>query len=208
MDNQRPSRVCTLFATATWVCRSATAHNVDTDRRGPRLETLTGLPVRSTPRLPHEPQPHPKSDVLVGTPMTAKSVAKLALGIADNQALTVLCECVATVPMIIFPRVNAAHARQPAWNDHLDRLRTVGVELIYGEHVWPLAAGTAGPRELPWAAIDVVSTFHTRFKSRLRRLAARVSLRCVPRRCRPSAARLWAIWRHVDRRVADTLRAQ
>jgi hypothetical protein len=55
---------------------------------------------------------------------------------------------------IIFPRVNAAHARQPAWNDHLDRLRTVGVELIYGEHVWPLAKPrTAGPRELPWAAI-------------------------------------------------------
>ena len=69
--------------------------------------------------------------------MTANSIAKLALGIADNQALTVLCECVATVPMIIFPRVNAAHARQPAWNDHLDRLRSVGVELIYGEHVWP-----------------------------------------------------------------------
>ena len=86
--------------------------------------------------------------------MTANSVAKLALGIADNQALTVLCECVATVPMIIFPRVNAAHARQPAWNDHLDRLRSVGVELLYGEHVWPLAEPrTAGPRELPWAAI-------------------------------------------------------
>ena len=118
------------------------------------LETLTGLPVRSTPRLPHEPKPHPKCDVLVGAPMTANSVAKLALGIADNQALTVLCECVATVPMIIFPRVNAAHARQPAWNDHLDRLRSVGVELIYGEHVWPLAEPRmAGPRELPWAAI-------------------------------------------------------
>ena len=42
----------------------------------------------------------------------------------------------------------------PAWNDHLDRLRSVGVELIYGEHVWPLAEPrTAGPRELPWAAI-------------------------------------------------------
>lgn len=78
-----------------------------------RLETLTGLPVRSTPRLPHEPKPHPKSDVLVGAPMTANSVAKLALGIADNQALTVLCECVATVPMIIFPRINAAHAGNP-----------------------------------------------------------------------------------------------
>jgi phosphopantothenoylcysteine synthetase/decarboxylase len=72
-----------------------------------RLETLTGLPVRSTPRLPHEQKPHPSSDVLVGAPMTANSVAKLALGIADNQALTVLWESVATVPMIIFPRVNA-----------------------------------------------------------------------------------------------------
>ena len=47
--------------------------------------------------------------------MTANSVAKLALGNADNQALTVLRECVATIPTIIFPRVNAAHARQPAW---------------------------------------------------------------------------------------------
>ena len=47
--------------------------------------------------------------------MTANSVAKLALGIADNQALTVLCENVGHRPMIIFPRINAAHARQPAW---------------------------------------------------------------------------------------------
>jgi len=35
-----------------------------------------------------------------------------------------------------------------------EALRSVGVELIYGEHVWPLAEPrTAGPRELPWAAI-------------------------------------------------------
>ena len=43
-------------------------------------------------------------------------------------------------------------SKQPAWNDHLDQLRSVGVELIYGEHVWPLPR-TTGPRELPWAAI-------------------------------------------------------
>ena len=115
-----------------------------------RLEDLTGLPVRSTPRLTDEPKPHPMSDVFVGAPMTANSVAKPALGIADNQAVTVLCECVGTVPMIIFPRVNAAHARQPAWNDHLNRLRSVGVELIYGQHVWPLAEPrTAGPGNCP-----------------------------------------------------------
>ena len=90
----------------------------------------------------------------VGAPITPTAWAKLALGIADNQALTVLCESVAAVPMISFPRINAAHARQPAWSDHLNRLRSVGVELIYGEHVWPLAEPrTSGPREPPWAAI-------------------------------------------------------
>jgi len=43
--------------------------------------------------------------------LTANSGAKLALGIADNQALTVLCECVATVRMIIFPREASSAAR-------------------------------------------------------------------------------------------------
>jgi hypothetical protein len=118
-----------------------------------RLEALTGLPVPSTPRLPRHARSHPRPELLVGV-LSANSVAKLALGIADNQALTVLCEWVATAPMVVFPRVNAGHARQPAWSSHLDRLRSVGVELIVGDHVWPLAEPrAAGPRELPWAAI-------------------------------------------------------
>jgi hypothetical protein len=119
-----------------------------------RLADLTGLPVRSDPRLPGESSPHPKIDVYVGAPLTANSTAKLALGIADNQALTVLCENVGTTPMIIFPRINAAHARQPAWSSHINGLRSVGVELIYGSDIWPLAEPrSAGPRDLPWPAI-------------------------------------------------------
>jgi hypothetical protein len=56
--------------------------------------------------------------------------------------------------MIVFPRVNAAHARQPSWSDHLARLRSVGVHLIYGPDVWPLAEPrAAGSRNLPWQAI-------------------------------------------------------
>lgn len=119
-----------------------------------KLEDLTGLPVRDKPRLPGEPRPHPKIDVFAAAPLSANSVAKLALGIADNQALTVLCENIAHVPMIVFPRINAAHARQPAWSDHMSRLRSVGVDLIYGDDLWPLAEPrAAGPRELPWPAI-------------------------------------------------------
>lgn len=118
-----------------------------------RLERLTGYPVRSLTRLPHETSSHPPADVYVAAPLTANSVAKLALGIADNQALTTLCEGITSYPMVVFPRINAGHARQPAWNEHIAQLHRAGVNLIYGDDVWPLAEHGAGPRELPWMAI-------------------------------------------------------
>ena len=128
------------------------AYWLDTMAETHGIEELTGYPVRSTGRQPGEPSPHPKIDVYVGAPLTANSVAKLALGIADNQALTVLCENIGTqTPMIIFPRINAAHARQPAWDDHLTRLHSAGVHLIYGPDVWPLYARTPNSRPPPTA---------------------------------------------------------
>lgn len=119
------------------------------------IEDATGLPVRSTPRLPREQSPHPAPDLLVAAPMSANSTAKLALGLADNQALTLLCENLVIRPTIVFPRVNAAHARQPAWSSHLDALSSVGVELVYGDDVWPLYEPRQAPadRELPWGHI-------------------------------------------------------
>ena len=90
-------------------------------------------------------------------PASANTVAKLALGIADNQALTTACEAIGggIVPVIVFPRVNAAHARQPYWNIHLAALRAAGVHLVYGEDVWALYEPRKAPpdRELPWQAI-------------------------------------------------------
>jgi len=65
------------------------------------IADLTELPVRSEPRLPGESGQHPQIDVYVAAPLTATSTAKLALGIGDNQALTVLCESITTVPMIV-----------------------------------------------------------------------------------------------------------
>lgn len=128
---------------------------METNGERNKLATLTGLPVRAQPRLPTEPSPHPKPDVIVAAPATSNTVAKLALGIADNQALTLLCENVGTTPMVVFPRINAAHARQPAWPQHLSALESVGVRLIYGDDVWPLTEPrTASPRrEPPWAPI-------------------------------------------------------
>ena len=66
-----------------------------------------------------------------------------------------LCENIGTNEhMIIFPRINAAHSRQPAWSDHLGRLRSAGVQLVYGPDVWPLyEPRAAGPRDMPWDQI-------------------------------------------------------
>lgn len=122
-----------------------------------RLESLTGLPVRRTPRLPSEASPHPAADCYAVVPASANTVAKLALGIADNQALTQVCEALGlgTIPIIVFPRINAAHANQPAWKSHITALEQAGVSLIMGEDVWPLhKPRSASPtRVFPWSTI-------------------------------------------------------
>jgi hypothetical protein len=121
------------------------------------LERLTGLPVRDRPRLPSEARPHPSADRFVVAPASANTVAKLATGFADNQALTQVCEAIGApgVPVVLFPRINAAHARHPAWEGHIAALRRGGVRLVHGPDVWSLDEPRQGPADprLPWAAI-------------------------------------------------------
>jgi phosphopantothenoylcysteine synthetase/decarboxylase len=120
------------------------------------LESLTDLPVRWMPRLPIQPRPHPIMDVCAVVPATANTVAELALGIGDTQALTTVGEAIGnpSTPVIVFPRINTAHARHPAWPSHLQSLREADVHLVYGDHIWPLhePRSEAG-RELPWDSI-------------------------------------------------------
>jgi hypothetical protein len=121
-----------------------------------KIEAVTSNPVRSEPRLPHEQSPHPPVDCYAVVPATANFVAKLALGIADNQALTQVCEAIGgrQPPVVVFPRVNAAHAGQPAWDSHLAALTRAGVRLVYGEDVWPLHTPRSAPnKQIPWPAI-------------------------------------------------------
>lgn len=121
------------------------------------LERLTGLPVRDRPRFPDQARPHPQADCFVLAPASANTVAKLATGIGDNQALTQVGEALGTpgLPVVVFPRVNAAHTLHPAWPRHLAALREAGVHLVHGPEAWPLDEPRATPpaRELPWAAV-------------------------------------------------------
>jgi hypothetical protein len=96
-----------------------------------QLQELTDLPVRSEPRLPSEPKPYPMPDAFLFAPATAGSIAKLALGIADNQALTALCEAVGApdVPVVVRPQADQNQRRHPAFAGHLTTLRHAGVLL-------------------------------------------------------------------------------
>jgi hypothetical protein len=130
-----------------------------------KIAQVTGYPVRSKPRLPGEESPHPKVDCYAVVPATSNTVGKLALGLADNQALTHVCEAIGlgTIPIVVFPRINAAHARHPSWGAHIAALERAGVHLIMGDDVWPLHEPRSAPgKELPWAAImdAIVSAGH------------------------------------------------
>ncbi|MBB5959092.1 phosphopantothenoylcysteine synthetase/decarboxylase [Saccharothrix tamanrassetensis] len=117
-----------------------------------RLEALTDLPVRWTSRLPSEPKPHPVPDAFVFAPATLNSIAKLALGIGDNQALTVLSEALGRrAPMVVLAQVGAEQSRHPAYDGHLAVLRAAGVKVVGGgpEEVLGELAGVA-----PFAAFD------------------------------------------------------
>src|SRR6266545_193199 len=96
-----------------------------------RLRSLTELPVRSASRLPGEPKPYPMPDAFLFVPATANSLAKLALGIADNQALTALGEAVGApgVPVVVRPQADENQRRHPAFAGHLATLRKAGVRV-------------------------------------------------------------------------------
>lgn len=96
-----------------------------------RLQALTDLPVRSQARLPAQPRPHPDPEVFLFAPATANSTAKLALGLADNQALTVLGDAIGdpNVSMVIGYQVSGSRWGHPAWQGHLDALTAAGVRM-------------------------------------------------------------------------------
>lgn len=128
------------------------------------LARVSGLVVRTASRLPSEVGPHPAVDVYAVVPATANTVAKLALGIADNQAVTQVCEAIgAGVPVVLFPQLNAAHTGHPAWAGHLSVLRAAGVHLVGNGPPPPATAD----REPPWTAIiEAIEAAYARYAGR------------------------------------------
>jgi len=104
-----------------------------------RAETFHALARRSPSA---DPYPHlENADLLVVAPLTASTLAKLAIGLADN--LVTEAALAHEGPVLLAPAMNTRMWRHPATQANVDVLRSRGVELI-GPDEGELAEGEHG----------------------------------------------------------------
>jgi hypothetical protein len=142
----------------------------------PSLVRATGHPVRHRYKYPGEPDVLPAADAIVVAPATVNTTNKWAHGIADTLALGVLVEAIGIgTPIVALPFTNAAMAAHPAFQESIDRLRSWGVTVLYGDDVLRLHAPGTGERflhEFPWElTLDMLDGHHA-----LRRITERPAL--------------------------------
>jgi len=126
----------------------------------PELAARTGFPVRSEYKSAGAPDLLPDADAIVVAPATCNTVNKWAAGISDTLLLGILTESYGRgLPVVAVPYSNRLHAAHPAFRANLDRLRSWGVRVLFGDDVCPLPTpGAAAPGDLPWQyALDAVS---------------------------------------------------
>ncbi|MEU4568988.1 flavoprotein [Micromonospora sp. NPDC023956] len=120
------------------------------------IEDLTGTSVRSTYQAsPGAPRALPAADALVIAPATYNSINKIALGLADNYAMTSVAELIGRqVPTVVVPFVDAALATRLPFRRAVATLRDEGVHVLLGpEDEWephPPGSGNDRQRVFPW----------------------------------------------------------
>ncbi len=137
------------LALASWDIYIVTTPHAATFINAPILKKQTGHSVRSEYKTAQSSESWPPFDAIVVAPATFNTLNKFALGIADNLAVSLLCEGLGRGRTIVaVPCVNQNHlARHPAFKKSLSMLREYGVHIIYQPELYP-------PRnEVPWKII-------------------------------------------------------
>ncbi|MEV6690468.1 flavoprotein [Micromonospora sp. NPDC051196] len=131
----------------------------------PAIEELTGAPVRSSYRQARDDRRSlPAADALVIAPASYNSINKIALGLADNYAMTSVAELIGRqIPTVIVPFVNAALAARSPFRRAVASLRDEGVRILLGpEDGWephPPGSGNEQQRAFPWTlAFDTATS--------------------------------------------------
>ena len=113
--------------------------------------TFEALARREAPRQLY---PHlAEADVLVVAPCTANTLAKLALGLADN--LLTEAALAHSGPVVVAPAMNARMWEHPATRENVARLRERGAEIV-GPDTGELAEGEFGAGRM--AAPEEIAT--------------------------------------------------
>jgi len=119
-----------------------------------RLVKLTGHPLRDDYKFPHEEDVLPPADALVVAPATFNTVNKLAVGVSDTVALGLLNEAIGSgTPVVVAVRTSEGLAAHPAFDRHVEALRSYGVRLL------PHTIGNDAP--FPWDDLrEVAAELH------------------------------------------------
>jgi phosphopantothenoylcysteine synthetase/decarboxylase len=120
----------------------------------PRLAAQTGHPVRHSYKFPGESDQLPAADAMIVAPATVNTINKWAAGIADTLILGLVVEAIGIgLPVVAMPFTNGAMARHPAFLESMDKLRSWGVTVLFGDDVIPLHPPGQGIQHLhtfPW----------------------------------------------------------
>lgn len=87
-----------------------------------------------------------EADVMLVAPATAQTIARLALGMADDLLATVLLA--ARIPVVVCPAMNSNMLAHPATQENINRLRQFGYHLVDPD-CGSLACGETGDGRLP-----------------------------------------------------------
>ncbi|MFC5906669.1 flavoprotein [Streptacidiphilus monticola] len=100
----------------------------------PGLEALTGHPVRTSYKLPGEPDVWPAADVVLLAPATFNTLNRWALGLTDSFVLGYACEALGRgIPTVAQPCLNAGLAAHPAHARSLEALTAAGAQILPGQ---------------------------------------------------------------------------
>jgi phosphopantothenoylcysteine decarboxylase len=118
------------------------------------LQAQTGHPVRSHYKHPGEHDVLPPADAMIVAPCTVNTVNKWAAGITDTLVLGLLVEGYGFgVPIVAVPYTNKIMALHPAMHESIAKLRTWGVQVLYGDDVMRLHGPGQTDRfraQFPW----------------------------------------------------------
>ncbi len=100
------------------------------------IAAQTGHPVRTGYKNPGDADVLPPADAIIVAPATVNTVNKWAAGIADCLVLGLLVEGYGLgLPIVAVPYTNAVMAAHPMLHENIAKLRSWGVEVLFGDDV-------------------------------------------------------------------------